>query len=297
MSRSQSLACSAVALFIALLALLAVTGILSPQTATAALVSVPAEPDPPHLLAVWPEQDFRYPYGVAVDSYGNIYVSDPGNNRIQRFTPDGAFLAEWGSMGSGEGQFDEPRGVAVDSCGSVFVADTLNNRIQEFTLNGAFLQTWGTEGLDRGEFANPHGVTVDGSGRLYVADTDNKRIQKFGYLTATGAVQRLHQLLLSLPLTPNAVTRLEAKLDVEKLLADLNTANDKAALNRLRAFTNSVKAQAGKQIKGPDANYLIACAQTAGNVVKEGMLNGAQLTAQDAALYDDELLFLPAVAR
>ena len=79
--------------------------------------------------------------------------------------------------------------------------------------------------------------------------------------------------------------------------SDLNAANDRAALNRLRAFTNSVKAQAGKQIGRPDANTLLACAQTAGNVVKAGMIAGAQLTAQDAALYGDELLFLPAVNR
>ena len=65
----------------------------------------------------------------------------------------------------------------------------------------------------------------------------------------------------------------------------------RAALDRLRAFTNSVKAQAGKKIGRPDANSLIACAQTAGNVVKAGMIAGAQLTAQDAALYGDDYSF------
>ena len=115
MSRSQSLACGAIALLMALVLAFAVTGSLAPQTAAAAGASTPAAPDSPPLLATWPQQDFQYPYAVAVDSYGNVYVAETNNNRIRKFTPGGTLLATWGTLGSGDGQLFGPHGVAVDS--------------------------------------------------------------------------------------------------------------------------------------------------------------------------------------
>ena len=55
--------------------------------------------------------------GVAVDSLGNVYVSDSGNSRIQKFSSSGVFLSKWGSVGIGDGQFNFSQGVAVDSLG------------------------------------------------------------------------------------------------------------------------------------------------------------------------------------
>ena len=57
-----------------------------------------------------------------------------GNHRVQKFTSDGTFLTQWGSGGSGPGQFDWPRGIAVDGSGNVYVADTCNHRVQKFTV-------------------------------------------------------------------------------------------------------------------------------------------------------------------
>ena len=82
---------------------------------------------------------FYYPYGVAVDGSGNVYVADTDNYRIQKFSSDGTFLTTWGSSGSGDGQFYYPYGVAVDGSGNVYVADTGNNRIQKFSPDGTFL--------------------------------------------------------------------------------------------------------------------------------------------------------------
>jgi len=74
---------------------------------------------------------FKYLYGVAVDSSGNIYVVDTYNNRIQQFNSSGTFITKWGSNGTGDGQFSTPRGIA--SSVNVYVADTSNHRIQKFS--------------------------------------------------------------------------------------------------------------------------------------------------------------------
>ncbi|MDD1748380.1 MAG: immunoglobulin domain-containing protein [Methanothrix sp.] len=88
-------------------------------------------------------------------------------------------IAEWGSFGSGNGQFKHPYGVAVDRAGNVYVADTENHRIQKFNSSGGFLNARGSLGSGLGQFNYPGGVAVDGAGNVYVADTGNNRIQKF----------------------------------------------------------------------------------------------------------------------
>lgn len=101
-----------------------------------------------------------------------------------------AYLTQWGTYGSGNGQFINPGFVALDGSGNVYVVDYGNNRIQKFTGSGTYLTQWGTHGSGNGQFIDPFGVAVDGSGNVYVADTGNSRIQKFtssgDYLTQWG---------------------------------------------------------------------------------------------------------------
>jgi DNA-binding beta-propeller fold protein YncE len=60
---------------------------------------------------------------------GDLFVSEAGNDRVQKFSPERSFIA---TFGSGAGQFSVPLGVAVGSSGIVYVADTGNDRVQEW---------------------------------------------------------------------------------------------------------------------------------------------------------------------
>jgi len=89
------------------------------------------------------------------------------------------FSLEWGTFGTGDGEFEKPWGVAVASDGSVYVSDWGNERIQKFTSEGVFVSKWGTFGTGDGEFNQPIGIAVASDGSVYVSDWGNERIQKF----------------------------------------------------------------------------------------------------------------------
>ena len=126
----------------------------------------------------WPEQEWPlYFYAIAsiaVDASGNVYITDSYKNRVVKFALDGTYLTQWGSYGTGSGQFVAPSGVAVDTSGNVYIGDG-SHRIQKFTSTGIFLSQWGEQTTDNILF----GVAVDASGNVYVADPYNYRILKY----------------------------------------------------------------------------------------------------------------------
>ena len=133
---------------------------------------------------------FRYPLGIAVDVFGNLYVADNENTRIRKITPEGVVSTLAGSSMAGfadgigdEAQFSNPIGITVDASGNLYVTD--GNRIRKITSAGAVTtiagdRTWGfADGVGtEARFLMPHGIAVDASGNLYVADEGNKRIRK-----------------------------------------------------------------------------------------------------------------------
>ena len=138
---------------------------------------------------------FKDPEGVAVDSAGNVYVADTGNDTIRMITPAGKVTTLAGSpgqAGSADGtgpnaQFNEPEGVAVDSVGDIYVADTGNDTIRMMMPGSQYsTMTWGTAGKPGSAdgpgidalFNRPEGVAVDSAGNVYVADTGNDTIRK-----------------------------------------------------------------------------------------------------------------------
>jgi len=94
------------------------------------------------------------------------------------------YLDQFGTAGSGPGQFNAPKGVAVAADGTIFVADTGNHRIQVFDANGNFLRQWGSLGVGNGQFNGPRDLTL-GLGGVAVADTGNDRLLRFDPFGAT----------------------------------------------------------------------------------------------------------------
>jgi len=115
---------------------------------------------------------------LSIDNEGNVYVTDSGNARIQKFTSDGQFLKTWGVSGTDNGEFKKPTGIATYE-NNVYVVDSEQARIQVFDSTGKFLQSWGKFGSDQGEFFYPQGISISNDGVVYVADTKNHRIQQF----------------------------------------------------------------------------------------------------------------------
>jgi hypothetical protein len=145
------------------------------------------------------------PTGVAVDSLGNLYIADAGNNVVRRVSTHGTITTVAGNVAadqakgglggfSGDGgpatsaQLNTPQDVALDRSGDLFIADTFNNAVREVTPNGVIstlVNSAGTKGRagDGGpaasaELNTPFAVAVDNStGNVVIADTSNNRIR------------------------------------------------------------------------------------------------------------------------
>ena len=151
---------------------------------------------------------FNLPTDVGFAPNGDVYVSDGyGNARVVKYTADGQYLLEWGSRGTGPGEFGLPHNLVVDDEGRVYVTDRDNQRVQVFSAAGEFLSEWADIGANSALFMTMsedqqiwtggtlrnlageavatlpggnggHGMTVSGTGEVFVAQLSG-RVQKF----------------------------------------------------------------------------------------------------------------------
>jgi len=136
---------------------------------------------------------FNFPAAVAIDNYGNLYVTDAFNFRIRKITPTGdvTTFAGNGQDGTVDGpgtnaEFtDNLNDLTTDANGNVYVEDgALIRKISAdgivTTIAGSVIGFKDGDGLSA-KFNLPIGITVDGSGNIFVADVNNNRIRKISF--------------------------------------------------------------------------------------------------------------------
>ena len=131
---------------------------------------------------------FTNPVDLAINSQGIIYVLNRAgpetpirlpSKRVSMCTLDEDFLGEFGTGGTGDGEFWWPSSIAIDSQDRVYVADEGLQRITIFTKDGEYLGKWGEKGSADGQLEYPSSLAFDAEDNLYLTDSGNHRVQKF----------------------------------------------------------------------------------------------------------------------
>lgn len=123
---------------------------------------------------------FTEPNAVLVAPDGSIFVGEghtrgyKGKPRVIKFDANGKFLKQWGTSGTGPGQFGMPHCIAMDSKGRLYVGDRDNNRIQIFTQDGKLLG-------QLTQFGRPSGIAIDRNDTIYVTDSESKEKDEYGH--------------------------------------------------------------------------------------------------------------------
>ena len=114
---------------------------------------------------------FYMPAGMALDSRGNLYILDTGNHRVQKFSPEGKYIASFGRQGQGPGDFSYPDSIDIDGEDMVWVSDPNNQRIQVLTPEGAERKTLSFVKERVGEIRRTKsGLVMAGGGGVFFGD-------------------------------------------------------------------------------------------------------------------------------
>ena len=124
---------------------------------------------------------------VVLDASNNIYASDAGGKRVQKWAPNataGVTIAGGNGVGTNANQFWTNEGIWIDSQGTIYVADNQNNRVQKWTSGATTGVTVagdpnGTSNTDAAHLWAPRSVWAANNGTVYVADRFNNRVQKW----------------------------------------------------------------------------------------------------------------------
>jgi YD repeat-containing protein len=122
--------------------------------------------------------------GPSGESGFMLLIADSGNHRIQRWTWNGEFVTQFGTLGTGKGQLNHPEAIDVDEQGTVWVGDRVNDRVEVFDEDGKILGEFGSPGTGEGQFelTYPIGIAA-ANGEVWVTDSGNDRLQRWqGFL-------------------------------------------------------------------------------------------------------------------
>lgn len=136
--------------------------------------------------------EFYYPFDVALDTNGNVYVADAGNSRIRKITPSGVVSSLAGGAAGGKSDgigsaagFRSPVGITLDAQGNVYVADEDNNNIRKITSSGSVITIAGNfiaghvDGSSSiAEFNNPSDIVLDATGNMYISEFSGNDIRR-----------------------------------------------------------------------------------------------------------------------
>lgn len=141
-----------------------------------------------------------YPWGVAFDASGNLYIADTGNTRVRKVDTNGIITTVAGNGNysySGDGGTATnaaiywPVSICLDTMGNIYIGDNGNNRIRKVATNGVITTVAGNGSQDYGgdgssgnnaSLSSPRGIALDAGGNLFIADSGNNRVREVRFV-------------------------------------------------------------------------------------------------------------------
>ena len=240
---------------------------------------------------------FRHPYGVAVDSLGNLYISDRGNTIVRKvdtkdiittFAGNGNYFYSGDNVLATNTSLSHPSGVAVDTHGNLFIADYGNNRVRKVDTDG-YISTvaGGGSGGDGGAATNaslsgPNALAVDTTGNLFIVDYGNYGYDHIRKVDTNGIITTVADSRSDSWVTLDASGELFMTSGLQVIKADSNSTITTVAGNGNVGFSGDGGPATNASLYSPqgvavDASANLYIADSLNNRIRKVGLNGSPM--------------------